>query len=110
MSNVEAYYYRRVQELTEEIKGLRKRIEEIKNLDQVPCTKGHMGRYTWMLTEVVSCVACWYDREVGENSKLREDNATLKDLNEQFVKENIRLRRQLMLEDRRKRREETNDQ
>ena len=33
--------------------------------------------------------------ELGE---VRKDNATLKDLNEQFAKENIRLRRQLTLD------------
>jgi hypothetical protein len=41
-----------------------------------------------------------------ETREVRSDNTTLKDLNEQFAKENIRLRRLLMLEKRSQRLEE----
>lgn len=45
-------------------------------------------------------------RLLEELGAVRKDNATLEDLNQQFAKENIRLRRQLMLDVRRQRREE----
>lgn len=53
------------------------------------------------LLEVSSKVVLLRDELAG----VRSDNATLKDLNEQFARENIRLRRLLVAEKRRERRE-----